>query len=169
MSNVKDSYLFFNNSYYRHNDEKIINLLGRLEYIADLSPSSEAEFYYVNSQSTVYKYTVDNKAKHNYRIGYGFDTTSISGWSIVANFERFRANGKGHSNEFYLSLGYVPIDEFKFALDLNYNENLNTGINIVKNINGFDVKFNIDADLTNKNHNSNILINKSNKEFIKPI
>ncbi len=122
----------------KHNDEKIINHHGRLEYIADLSPSSDAEFYYVHSQSTVYKYTVDNKAKHNYRIGYGFDTTSISGWSIVANFERFRANGKGHSNEFYLSLGYVPIDEFKFALDLNYNENLNTGINIVKKINGFN-------------------------------
>ena len=145
----------------KHNDEKIINHHGRLEYIADLSPSSDAEFYYVNSQSTVYKYTVDNKAKHNYRIGYGFDTTSISGWSIVANFERFRANGKGHSNEFYLSLGYVPIDEFKFALDLNYNENLNTGINIVKNINGFDLKFNIDADIDNKNQNSNIFINKS--------
>ncbi len=145
----------------KHNDEKIINHHGRLEYIADLSPSSDAEFYYVNSQSTVYKYTVDNKAKHNYRIGYGFDTTSISGWSIVANFERFRANGKGHSNEFYLSLGYVPIDEFKFALHLNYNENLNTGINIVKNINGFDLKFNIDADIDNNNQNSNIFINKS--------
>ena len=145
----------------KHNDKKIINHHGRLEYIADLSPSSDAEFYYANSQSTVYKYTVDNKAKHNYRIGYGFDTTSISGWSIVANFERFRANGKGHSNEFYLSLGYVPIDEFKFALDLNYNENLNTGINIVKNINGFDLKFNIDADIENNNQNSNIFINKS--------
>ena len=145
----------------KRNEEKIINHHGRLEYIADLSPSSDAEFYYVNSQSTVYEYNVDNKAKHNYRIGYGFDLTYLSGWSVVANLERFRANGKGHSNEFYLSLGYVPIDEMKFALHFNYNENLNTGINIVKNINGFDVKFNIDADLTNKNQNSNILINKS--------
>ena len=145
----------------KHNDKKIINHHGRLEYIADLSPSSDAEFYYVNSQSTIYKYTPDSKAKHNYRIGYGFDTTSISGWSIVTNFERFKANGRGHSNEFYLSLGYVPIDEFKFALDLNYNENLNTGINIVKSINGFDLKFNIDADIDNNNKNSNIFINKS--------
>jgi len=145
----------------KRDDDKLINHHGRIEYIADLSPSSDAKFYYANSQSTIYKYTVDNKAKHNYRIGYGFDTTSISGWSIVANLERFRANGKGHSNEFYLSLGYVPIDEFKFALHLNYNENLNTGINIVKNFNGFDLKFNIDANMENNNHNSNILINKS--------
>jgi len=145
----------------KHDDKKIINHHGRLEYIADLSPSSDAEFYYVNSQSTVYKYTVDNKAKHNYRIGYGFDTTSISGWSIVTNFERFGSSGKGYYNELYLSLGYVPIDEFKFALNLNYNENLNTGVNIVKKINGFDLKFNIDADIENNNQNSNIFINKS--------
>ena len=55
----------------------------------------------------------------------------------------------------------MPIDEFKFALHLNYNENLNTGINIVKSINGFDLKFNIDADIDNNNQNSNIFINKS--------
>ena len=145
----------------KHNDEKIINHHGRLEYIADLNPSSDAEFYYVNSQSTIYKYTVDNKTKHNYRIGYGFDTTSISGWSIVTNFERFGSSGKGYYNELYLSLGYVPIDEFKFALNLNYNENLNTGVNIVKKINGFELKFNIDADIENNNQNSNIFINKS--------
>ena len=145
----------------KRDNERIINHHGRLEYIADLSPSSEAEFYYENSQSTVYEYKVDNKAKHNYRIGYGFDTTSILGWSIVTNFERFRAKGKGHSNEFYLSLGYVPIDEMKFVLHLNYNENLSTGINIVKNVNGFNLKFNIDANMDNNNHNSNILINKS--------
>ena len=145
----------------KHNDKKIINHHGRLEYIADLNPSSDAEFYYVNSQSTIYKYTVDNKTKHNYRIGYGFDTTSISGWSIVTNFERFGSSGKGYYNELYLSLGYVPIDEFKFALHLNYDENLNTGVNIVKKINGFDLKFNIDADIENNNQNSNIFINKS--------
>ena len=145
----------------KRDNERIINHHGRLEYIADLSPSSEAEFYYENSQSTVYEYKVDNKAKHNYRIGYGFDTTSILGWSIVTNFERFRAKGKGHSNEFYLSLGYVPIDEMKFVLHLNYNENLSTGINIVKNVNGFNFKFNIDADIDNHYQNSNIFINRS--------
>jgi len=145
----------------KRDSERIINHHGRLEYIADLSPSSEAEFYYENSQSTVYEYKVDNKAKHNYRIGYGFDTTSILGWSIVTNFERFRAKGKGHSNEFYLSLGYVPIDEMKFVLHLNYNENLSTGINIVKNVNGFNLKFNIDADIDNHYQNSNIFINRS--------
>ena len=44
---------------------------------------------------------------------------------------------------------------------LNYNENLKTGINIVKKINGFDLKFNIDTDIDGNNQNSNIFINKS--------
>ena len=46
-------------------EEKIINQHGRLEYILDLSPSSNTEFYYLNSESTVYKFKADNKAEHN--------------------------------------------------------------------------------------------------------
>ena len=124
----------------KRNDEKIINHHGRLEYIANFSPSSDATVYYANNQSTVYDYKVDNKADRNYRIGYGFDITSISGWSIVANIERFKADDIGHTNEFYLSLGYVPIDGTKFAFDLKNNESTKTGFNISKNVNGYDLK-----------------------------
>ena len=119
-------------------EDEIINHHGRLEYIADLSPSSDAEFYYLNSQSTVYSYKVDNKSKHNFRIGYGFDLTSISGWSLVGNFERFKANGRGYSNDIYLSVGYVPIDEMKFVFDVNNFEN--TSFSFTNNVNGFDLK-----------------------------
>jgi hypothetical protein len=119
-------------------EDEIINHHGRLEYIADLSPSSDAEFYYLNSQSTVYNYKVDNKSKHNFRIGYGFDVTSISGWSLVGNFERFESFGKGYSNDIYLSVGYVPIDEMKFVFDVNNFEN--TSLSLTNNLNGFDLK-----------------------------
>ena len=117
-------------------EDEIINHHGRLEYIADLSPSSDAEFYYLNSQSTVYNYKVDNNPKHNFRIGYGFDVTSISGWSLVGNFERFQS-AKSHSNEIYLSVGYVPIDEMKFVFDVN---NFNTtSLSLTNKVNGFDI------------------------------
>ena len=119
-------------------EDEIINHHGRLEYIADLSPSSDAEFYYLNSQSTVYNYNVENKSKHNFRIGYGFDVTSISGWSLVGNFERFQSNGKGYSNDIYLSVGYVPIDEMKFVFDVNNFEN--TSLSLTNNLNGLDLK-----------------------------
>jgi len=119
-------------------EDEIINHHGRLEFIADLSPSSDAEFYYLNSQSTIYNYKVDNKSKHNFKIGYGFDVTSISGWSLVGNFERFQSRRKGHSNDIYLSVGYVPIDEMKFVFDVNNFEN--TSLSLTNNINGFDLK-----------------------------
>ncbi|MDB3903381.1 autotransporter outer membrane beta-barrel domain-containing protein [Candidatus Pelagibacter sp.] len=119
-------------------EDEIINHHGRLEYIADLSPSSDAEFYYLNSQSTVYNYNVENKSKHNLRIGYGFDVTSISGWSLVGNFERFESFGKGYSNDIYLSVGYVPIDKMKFVFDVNNFEN--TSLSLTNNVNGFDLK-----------------------------
>ena len=118
-------------------EDEIINHHGRLEYIADLSQSSDAEFYYLNSQSTIYNYHVDNKSKHNLRIGYGFDITSITGWSLVGNFERLQSNGKGYSNDIYLSIGYVPIDEMKFVFDVNNFEN--TSLSLTNKVNGFDL------------------------------
>ena len=126
-------------------EDEIINHHGRLEYIADLSPSSDAEFYYLNSQSTVYNYNVENKSKHNLRIGYGFDVTSITGWSFVGNFERFQSNGKGYSNDIYLSVGYVPIDEMKFVFDVNNFEN--TSLSLTNNLNGLDLKMSSNYNL----------------------
>ena len=142
-------------------EEKIINQHGRLEYILDLSPSSNTEFYYLNSESTVYKFKADNKAEHNYRIGYGFDVTTISGWSLVANFERFKAKDRGYSNEFYLSLGYVPIDEKKFLF--NFDNSNQASLAFTNNLNGFDLKVNTDYNFFSNlpQYSANISISDS--------
>ena len=118
-------------------EEKTTNHHGRLEYVGDFSPSSNAEFYYLNNQSTNYEYKANNKSKHNYRIGYGFDITYISGWSIVTNFERFGASGKGYVNELYLLLGYVPIDDIEYAMSL---DNDNASLSYKRDLNGFDIR-----------------------------
>ena len=141
-------------------EDEIINHHGRLEYITDLSPSSDAEFYYLNSQSTVYNYKVENKSKHNFRIGYGFDVTSISGWSLVGNFERFQS-AKSHSNEIYLSVGYVPIDEMKFVFDIN-NFN-NTSLSFTNNVNGFDITVGSNYTLMSQTPDYGANIEVSNK------
>ena len=118
-------------------EERTTNHHGRLEYVGDFSPSSTAEFYYLNDQSTNYEYKAKNKSKHNYRIGYGFDITYISGWSIVTNFERFGASGKGYVNEFYLLLGYVPIDDTEYTMSL---DNDKAYLAYKKNLKGFDIE-----------------------------
>ncbi len=142
-------------------DDKIINHHGRIEYVGDLSSSSDAEFYFFNDQSTIYRYKSSNKSKHNYRIGYGIDTTSISGWSTVANFERFGSRGKGHTNEFYLSLGYVPIDEIKYAFKIN--DFKNAGLEFTKEVNDLDLKISTNYDFLSvaPNYNANISISNS--------
>ena len=142
-------------------NDTIINHHGRLEYVGDLSSSSDAEFYFINNPSTLYNYSTSNKSEHNYRVGYGIDTTSISGWSTVANFERFGARGKGYSNEFYLSLGYVPIDEIKYAFKIN--DFKNAGLEFTKEVNDLDLKISTNYDFLSvtPNYNANISISNS--------
>ncbi len=141
--------------------ERTTNHHGRLEYVGDLSPSSKAEFYYVNDQSTFYEYRTNNKSKHNYRIGYGFDITSITGWSIVGNFERFGSPGKGYYNEFYLLLGYIPIDDMKFTLELD--DTSNTNLEFINKTKNYDLKitsnYNFFSDIPD--YGANILISNN--------
>ena len=141
-------------------EDKIINHHGRLEYVGDISPSSSAEFYYVNNQNSIYNYRVNNYSKHNYRIGYGFDITSIKGWSIVTNFERFGARGKGYSNEIYLSVGYVPIDDTEYAMNL---DNDKASLTYIRNLNGFDIKMNSNYNLLGEIPDYGAILEISNK------
>ena len=141
-------------------EDKIINHHGRLEYVGDISPSSSAEFYYVNNQNSIYNYRVNNYSKHNYRIGYGFDITSIKGWSIVTNFERFGARGKGYSNEIYLSVGYVPIDDTEYAMNL---DNDKASLTYIRNLNGFDIKMSSNYNLLGEIPDYGAILEISNK------
>ena len=146
----------------KHYEDKIINHTGRIEYIIDFSPSSDADFYYVSDPDTKYSLKINGEDEKSFRIGYGFDVTSISGWSVIANFERFQTKGSGYMNEIYLSAGYVPIDGTKFALNLINNNNMKAGFDFAKNINGFDFKFDYENNLnrSNKNNSANFSLHK---------
>ena len=142
-------------------DGEIIHHYGQLDYVADLSQSSDAEFYYLSDQSTIYNYKTNDKSKHNYRIGYGLDITSITGWSLVLNFERFGMSGKGYSNEFYILLGYVPIDDMKFSFELDaMNNNL---VAFSNKINEYDVKITSNYNFLSdkQDHTTNIFISNN--------
>ena len=141
-------------------EEKTTNHHGRLEYVADFSPSSSAEFYYVNNQSTNYEYKSNNKSSHNYRIGYGFDITSKSGWSIVTNFERFGASGEGYVNELYLLLGYVPIDDIEYAMILDNNK---ASLTYKRNLKGLDINISSNYNFMSEIPNYGASLEISNK------
>ena len=142
-------------------DDETTNHYVRLDYIADLSQSSDAEFYYLNDQSTTYNYKADDKSIHNFKIGYGFDVSLTSGWSLVGNFERLKANGKGYSNEIYLSAGYVPIEKTKIVFNLNNFKD--TSLSLNNKINDFDLKISSNYNFLNNTPDYGAKINFSKR------
>ena len=152
--------VLFDKTHKGEKDKEIINHHGRLEFIGDASPSSNAEFYYLNNQSTTYEYESNNRSKYNYRIGYGIDRTSITGWSTVVNIERFGTQG-GYYDEFYFSLGYVPIDEVKFSFELD--EAINTSLKFSQKIDSFDFKISTDYNffVDKPNYSTDLLLSNS--------
>ena len=135
---------------------------GRIEYIGDFSPSTNANVSYVIDPSTDYFIPIGNETTHNYIAGLGFDFSTIKGWSLIINYERHNANGSGHSDNLYFAAGYVPNSKTEYALNLNGSDTIMAGFNMVKNIRGFDIKFNFENDIlnVNKNQNANISLNK---------
>ena len=144
----------------KFNNGNILKPMARLDYTADFSPSTNTSVSYVTDASTEYFVRIGNESTHNYKAGIGFDLSTIAGWSIIANYEIENSNGNGNTDNLYFSAGWVQNRKIKYALNLKGKDNIATSLEIVKNINGFDIKFNVDADLINKNQNSNIYINK---------
>ena len=131
----------------RHYEDRIINHTGRFEYIIDFSPASDADFHYANDPSTKFSINIDEEAHQNFRIGYGFDVTYETGWSLIANFERFHAISSGYVNEIYFSAGYVPTEDIKYAIAL---ENDKASLNFNQNLSGFDLIFGSNYKLLSK-------------------
>ena len=96
-----------------------------------------------------------------FKIGYGFDVSLTSGWSLVGNFERLKANGKGYSNEIYLSAGYVPIDKTKLVFNLiNFED---TSLSLNNKINDFDLKISSNYNFLNDTPDYSAKINFSKR------
>lgn len=149
-------------TYKKFDNGSILKPMGRLEYIADFSPSTNTNVSYVSDSGTDYFVRIGNQSTHNYKAGLGFDLSTIAGWSMILNYEIDYANGGGHTDNLNFTAGWVPNRNTEYALSISGSENIKTGLNIVKNVRDFNLKFNIDTDLlnNNKDHNANISINK---------
>mgnify|MGYP002838526103 CR=1 FL=1 len=122
---------------------------GLLEYGANFSPSSDATVSYVSDPSTDYTLSIAHEETHNIRAGLGFDIVTENGLTIMANYERDQSDNS-HSDTLYLGISYISNKETEYALSINESESLNTSFNITKNISGFDLKFNLDYDLSSE-------------------
>ena len=100
----------------------------RIEYLNDFSPSTNTNVSYVSDPNTDYFIRIGNQSSHNYKIGLGFDLSTISGWSIIMNYEIQNANGNGSIDNLYLSAGWVPNNNTKLNISIKNNNLLFVGL-----------------------------------------
>ncbi len=146
------------------NDKYEFKRHGKLEYVADIDRSSNFKYTYVSDSSTSFNDTLHTGALHNLNGEIGFDIIFPEHYSIFVIYERNHAFGSGYTDNIYIALGYLPHKDTEYAFSINGSENLMSQFKIKKNINGYDLSFNLNDDLTNLGNNKEASINL-NKVF----
>jgi len=137
---------------------------GKLEYLADLDRSSKFKYTYVNDGAVVFNDTLHTEALHNLNGEIGIDLVFPEHYSVFIIYERNHAFGTGYTDNLYIALGYLPHEDTEYAFSINGSENLISKLRIKKNINGYDLSFNLNDDLTNLGNSKEASINL-NKVF----
>ena len=121
---------------------------GKMEYLAELDRSSNFKYTYVNDKSVKFNDTLHTGALHNLNAEVGVDIIFPEHYSIFIIYERNQAFETGHTDNLYVALGYLPHKDTEIAFTINGSENLMSEFEIKKDINGFDLIFNLNDDLT---------------------
>ena len=129
------------------NEEIKFKRHGKLEYLADLYQSSDLNYKY-NSGGRSLNTSLSTGATHNLNGEIGLDIILPEGYSVFIIYERNQALDNGHNDNIYVALGYLPRKDTEYAFTLNGSENLMSKLEIKKDINGFDLSFNLNDDLT---------------------
>ncbi len=135
---------------------------GKLEYLADIDRSSEIKYSYANDPSNSYKDKLDTGSVHNINAEIGLDLIFPDRYSIFLIYERNQAINSGHNDNLYIAIGYLPYEGAEYAFTINGSENLLSKLEFKKNVNGLNLSFNVNDDLTNlgENREANIVLNK---------
>ena len=141
----------------------MLKQISRLEYSADFSPNSDATLSYVADPATDYTLTVGNEARDNFRGGIGFDFSTDDGFSAIVNYERYQSKGSHHTDTMYFTLGWISNRRTEYALTFNGTDKIATSFDIIKNINGFNLKLGLDHYLLTETSNQKAILYISRK------
>ena len=135
---------------------------GKLEYQANLKRSSEFKYTYVGDRSKSFSEKLAPGSFHNINGEIGIDIVFPENYSIFIIYERNQALDYGHTDNIHIALGYLPNKDTEYAFKIEGSENLISKFEIKKDINGFDLSFNLNDDLTNlgDSREANIELNK---------
>jgi len=126
------------------NNKYKIKKHGKLEYKANLNRSSKIKYSYVSDASSgVFDTKLNSGALHNLNGELGIDIILPDSFSIFLIYERNQALGTGHTDKIHLAIGYLPNRKTNYAFKLEGSEHLGSVYKISKNINDFEIDFNL--------------------------
>ncbi len=145
-------------------DKYTLKRHGKLEYLVELDRSSNFKYSYVGDGSVKLNDTLHTGSLHNLNGEIGIDIIFPEHYSVFIIYERNHAFSTGYTDNLYIALGYLPHEDTEYAFSLNGSDNLMSKFEIKKNINGYDLTFNLNDDLTNLGDSKEASINL-NKVF----
>ncbi|MDB9718403.1 autotransporter domain-containing protein [Candidatus Pelagibacter sp.] len=113
---------------------------GSFQYGLDFSNSSEAKMNYVSDTSTIYSYTPGINSTHLLTTEMGFNYFLEDHLKLTGIFKRIQGSESQQTNNIRFGFHYISQRETEYAMSLDGSDELTTGLNISKNINGFDIK-----------------------------
>ena len=144
------------------NDKYTFKRHGKLEYVADVDRSSNFKYNYVGDRNTSFNDKLHSEAFHNINGEIGIDVVMPDSFSIFLIYERNQAIDSGHTDKVHIAIGYLPNKETNYAFTIEGSENLLSKLELKKDINGFNLGFNIKDDLANSGDykEANFTLNK---------
>jgi len=136
---------------------------GSFQYGLDFSNSSDTKMNYVSDTSTIYTYTPGINSTHLLTAEVGFNYELQDHLKLIGIFKRIQGSGSQQTNHIRFGFHYISQRETEYAMSLDGSDELMTGLNISKNINGFDIKLGSNYSLMSEIPDYGVNLKISNK------
>ncbi|MDA7472683.1 BspA family leucine-rich repeat surface protein, partial [Candidatus Pelagibacter ubique] len=135
---------------------------GLVEYGLDFSNSSDVQMNYVSDTSTTYTYTQTVNSTHLLTSEVGFNYEALENLNIKTSYKRIQGNENEHIDTVKFAFKFKSRRETEYAMSLDGSEDLKTGFDVSKNINGFDLNFNANKSFNEtSNQAANVSLSRS--------
>ena len=139
-----------------------IKPFGSLEYGYDFTEISTAKLNYISDTGTTYSFDQDDNLNHVLTSKLGFNYSFKDKLNIFSNYKRTQRSSSNHTDSIDLSLNFKSKRETEYAMSLGGSKDLSAGFNVAKNINGFDLKFDVNQSFEDT-ADKNVLVSLSTK------
>ena len=122
-------------------ENSIVKSRVNLEYGKDFASSSKVVTRYTSDNNTTYSYQANKQDRDILTAGFGFDFTHIQGLTISVDYQKQKIISEGSIDTLLLAANFVSKRETEYAMTLEGTDDFAAGLNVAKNINGFNFTF----------------------------